>query len=85
MYAQQSMESYLEQYDEVERDLQAAADPELRRRLAQHEVRRLEHVAARPHHHHAQAATEGQTHERFSLRFKIRLTIRILQQGNSNV
>ena len=50
------VERDLHEDERVDRELEHAAEKELRGRAAQHEVRRLERVAARPQAHHANAA-----------------------------
>ena len=50
------IERDLREDERVDRELKHAAEDELRGRAAQHEVRRLERVAARPQAHHANAA-----------------------------
>ena len=50
-----SLPAYLCEDGEVDGDLECAADEELRRRVAQVEIRRLEGVAAHPHQHHLNA------------------------------
>lgn len=48
---------HLQQYGEIEADLQRPTDPELRWRVSKDKVTSPEHITSRPHDHHADAHT----------------------------